>query len=94
MTTPLNKKLRDEIEELQDEIKRFEDQVNLSEQFEEQWKNAAYKSQQELQTVKELAAELCQVAILLTNYPTLAKQLKLAKTNDAINKYLRYIMGV
>jgi hypothetical protein len=31
---------------------------------------------------------------LLSNYPTLAKELKLAKTGDAINKYLRYIMGV
>ena len=94
MTTPLNKKLRDEIEELQEEIKRLEDQMDCNQQFEEQFKNAAYKSQQELHTVKELAAELCQVAILFANYPTLAKQLKLAKTNDAVNKYLRYIMGV
>ena len=40
MTTPLNKKLRDEIEELQEEIKRLEDQMDCNQQFEEQFKNA------------------------------------------------------
>jgi predicted ribosome quality control (RQC) complex YloA/Tae2 family protein len=94
MTTTLNKKLRNEIEELQEEIKRLENQIDCNQQFDEQYKNAAFKIQQELHTVKELAAELCQVTILLSNYPTLAKELKLAKTGDAINKYLRYIMNV
>ena len=92
MTTALNKKLRNEIEELEDEVRNLEERIELNASFDEELKTAAYKNQQELQTVKRLAAELCQHAILYRNFPTLAKQLRL--TDDAINQYLRYIMNL
>jgi cell division septum initiation protein DivIVA len=94
MTTPLNKKLLKEIEELKREIQQLEDQVNLHKQSETHWRNSAHETAQELHTIKELAAELCKEAILLGNYPTLAKQLKLTTPDNAVNEYLRYIIGV
>jgi DNA-binding protein H-NS len=94
MTTPLNKKLLEEIEELKRQIQQLQDQVDLHQQSEAHWKNSAYKTAQELHTIQQLAAELCKEAILLGNYPTLAKQLKLTTPDNAVNKYLRHIIGV
>jgi phage regulator Rha-like protein len=94
MTTPLNKKLIKKIEELERQIQQLENQVDLHQQSETHWKNSAYETEKELYTIKQLAAELCKEAILLGNYPTLAKQLKLTTPDNAVNEYLRYIIGV
>ena len=91
MTTQVTKKLQKQMIKLQNEVNELEATKERLKEILDEQRVVNKELNDELELVTKFAAELCNQAILQRNFPTLAKQI--IGGDDAVNKYLRYIMG-